>query len=100
MGSILRARHTEKPIGAAGRNKVSEASVDRPVSQARPVRQADKPRVGLRNELVNVEFGTNGPPILNQAAAAALLRILIAAAERRASAESTSTGPFEITSDV
>ena len=64
------------------------------------MRQAAKPGVGLRNELVNVEFGTNGPPILNKAAAAALLRILIAAAERQASAESTSTEPLEVPSDL
>lgn len=64
------------------------------------MRQSTKPGAGLRNEAVNVEFDTNGPPILNQAAAAALLRILIAATERQASPESTSTGPPEVPSDL
>lgn len=76
------------------------ASVDRLVSQARPVRQSARPGAGLRNEAVKVEFDTNGPPILNEAAAAALLRILIAATERQASAESTSTGPLQVPSDL
>jgi len=64
------------------------------------VRQSARPGAGLRNEAVKVEFVTNGPPILKEAAAAALLRILIAANERHASAESTSTGLLEITSDL
>jgi hypothetical protein len=76
------------------------ASVDRPVSQARPVRQSARPGAGLRNEPVKVEFDTHGPPILNEAAAAVLLRILIAATERQAPAESKATEPLEVPSDL
>lgn len=64
------------------------------------MRQSARPGAGLRNELIEVQFDTNGPPILNEAAAAALLRILIAATERQATAESTSIGPSEVPSDL
>ena len=64
------------------------------------MRQSTKPGAGLRNAAVKVEFDTNGPPILNQAAASALLRILIAATERQACAESTSIDHLEVPSDL